>query len=132
MSVFHSIGLLIRAFFRDRAELAVENLALRQQLALLKEKTKRPKLRPRDRVFWVWLSRFWGNRPGKKWTIFGRVGDRAHTEFCVRISVETEPLIRGGQIAIVDPRPFGQGLFGKSHEPEPVKGSRVIVGDVLP
>ena len=32
MSVFHSIGLLIRAFFRDRAELVVENLALRQQL----------------------------------------------------------------------------------------------------
>ncbi len=48
MSVFHSIGLLIRAFFRDRAELAVENLALRQQLAILNEKTKRPKLRPRD------------------------------------------------------------------------------------
>jgi len=61
MSVFHSIGLLIRAFFRDRAELAVENLALRQQLAILNEKNKRPKLRPRDRVFWVWLSRFWAN-----------------------------------------------------------------------
>ncbi len=51
MSVFHSIGLLIRALLRDRAELAVENLALRQQLAILKEMTKRPKLRPRDRVF---------------------------------------------------------------------------------
>ena len=50
MSLFHSIGLLIRALFRNRAELAVENLALRQQLAILKEKTKRPKLRPRDRV----------------------------------------------------------------------------------
>ena len=61
MGVFQSIGLLIRALLRDRAELAVENLALRQQLAVLKEKTKRPKLRPRDRVFWVWLSRFWAN-----------------------------------------------------------------------
>ena len=61
MSVFHSIWLLIRALFRNRAQLAVENLALRQQLAILKEKTKRPKLRPRDRVFWVWLSRFWAN-----------------------------------------------------------------------
>ncbi len=47
MSVCHSIGLLIRAFFRNRAELAVENLALRQQLAILNEKTKRPKLRVR-------------------------------------------------------------------------------------
>ena len=53
MSVFHSIWLLIRALFRNRAQLAVENLALRQQLAILIEKTKRPKLRPRDRVFWV-------------------------------------------------------------------------------
>ena len=61
MSVCHSVWLLIRALFRDRAALAVENLALRQQLAILREKTKRPKLRPRDRVFWVWLSRFWAN-----------------------------------------------------------------------
>ncbi len=56
MSVFHSIWLLIRALFSDRAELAVENLALRQQRANLKEKTKRPSLRQRDRVFGVWLS----------------------------------------------------------------------------
>ncbi len=61
MSILLSIWLLIRALFRNRAELPVENLALRQQLAILKEKTKRPKLRPRDRVFWVWLSRFWAN-----------------------------------------------------------------------
>ena len=32
MSVCHSICLLIRALFRNRVELAVENLALRQQL----------------------------------------------------------------------------------------------------
>jgi len=39
--------------------LAAENLALRQQLAVLKERTKRPRLRKRDRIFWVWLSRLW-------------------------------------------------------------------------
>jgi hypothetical protein len=33
--------------------LVVENLALRQQLAVLGQSVKRPKLRPRDRVFWV-------------------------------------------------------------------------------
>jgi hypothetical protein len=27
----------------------------------LKQSAKRPKLRPRDRVFWAWLSRFWSN-----------------------------------------------------------------------
>jgi transposase InsO family protein len=41
--------------------LAVENLALRQQLTICKQSVKRPKLHPRDRVFWVWLSRLWPN-----------------------------------------------------------------------
>ncbi len=27
----------------------------------MKEKAKRPKLRPRDRVFWVWVSQLWSN-----------------------------------------------------------------------
>ena len=36
MSVCHSIWLLIRALFRNRAELAVGNLALRNQMAILK------------------------------------------------------------------------------------------------
>ncbi|MCP4567452.1 MAG: hypothetical protein GY841_07730, partial [FCB group bacterium] len=40
-------------------DLAAENLALRQQLAALNHKTKRPRLRLRDRVFWVLLSKFW-------------------------------------------------------------------------
>lgn len=39
--------------------LAIENLALRQQLAILRYQTKRPRLRPRDRVFWVIVSRLW-------------------------------------------------------------------------
>ena len=56
MSVFHSIWLLIGALFRNRVELAVENLVLRQQLAILKERTKRPKLRPRDRVRYLYSA----------------------------------------------------------------------------
>jgi putative transposase len=32
---------------------------LRQQLAIMKQKNKRPKIRIRDRIFWVFLSRFW-------------------------------------------------------------------------
>ena len=50
-----------RSVLIPKAHLVVENLALRQQLAVLKRSAKRPKLRPRDRVFWVWLSRFWSN-----------------------------------------------------------------------
>jgi putative transposase len=44
--------------FRSRASLVAENLALRQQLAVLKV-GRRPRLRPIDRAFWVVLSRMW-------------------------------------------------------------------------
>src|SRR6267143_3728870 len=40
-------------------QLAVENLALRQQLAVYMRTATRPQLRRRDRLFWVWLSRTW-------------------------------------------------------------------------
>jgi putative transposase len=61
MGVTRSIVLLVRALLRNRTELAAENLALRQQLAVLREKAKRPRLRQRDRVFWAILSRIWVN-----------------------------------------------------------------------
>ena len=41
-------------------ELTLENLALRQQLAVLKQQCPRPRLRKVDRWFWVRLSRVWG------------------------------------------------------------------------
>ena len=53
--------LLVQNLFRNRGELALENLALRQQLAVLRAKKKRPRVRPVDRIFWVWLSRLWSN-----------------------------------------------------------------------
>ena len=40
-------------------QLALENLALRQQLAVYKRTASRPKLRWSDRFLWVWLSRVW-------------------------------------------------------------------------
>jgi putative transposase len=40
-------------------QLALENLALRQQLAVYRRMVTRPKLRPTDRLFWVWLARVW-------------------------------------------------------------------------
>jgi putative transposase len=38
---------------------ALENVALRQQLAVLKRTIKRPSLRARDRVFWMALAHTW-------------------------------------------------------------------------
>jgi putative transposase len=42
-----------RVLFRSRLELLIENLALRQQLAVFKQKHFRPRLGPADRTFWV-------------------------------------------------------------------------------
>jgi putative transposase len=47
------------AFFRTRRQLAVEILALRHQLGVLKRSTKRPRLTNADRGLWVLLSRRW-------------------------------------------------------------------------
>ena len=44
---------------RSWNDLALENLALRQQLAVLKRQTPRPRLHPADRLFWAALSRWW-------------------------------------------------------------------------
>ena len=49
----------MRAALRTRAALALENLALRQQLALLRRRSTRPRFGLLDRAFWVWLSRRW-------------------------------------------------------------------------
>jgi len=49
-----------RSSLKPRRELALENLALRQQLAILKRTTKRPELANADRAFWVALSRLCG------------------------------------------------------------------------
>src|SRR6266850_8481819 len=40
-------------------QLALENLALRQQLAVYKRTANRPKLQRSDRLLWVWLSGVW-------------------------------------------------------------------------
>ena len=61
MGIVQAIVLFVRAFIMGRAAAAAENLALRQQVAVFKQSVKRPKLRRRDRVFWVGLSRLWPN-----------------------------------------------------------------------
>ena len=49
----------LRALFLPRTHLALENLALRQQVAVLKRSVPRPRVQRRDRIFWVLLRRFW-------------------------------------------------------------------------
>jgi hypothetical protein len=59
--LFTFLGLLT-SMFKTSARLRLENLALRQQLAVLRRSApKRLKLTPADRFFWVWLRRVWGD-----------------------------------------------------------------------
>ena len=53
----------LRAFIRSRSDTALEILALRQQLTVLKRNHPRPKLDRLDRIFWIALRRGWS-----RWT----------------------------------------------------------------
>jgi hypothetical protein len=63
--VFQSIPAFIsalRVFFRSRSDTALEVLALRQQVAVLKRKRPRPTLNRLARLFWTSLRRCWPRR----------------------------------------------------------------------
>ena len=61
--MFALLSSLVRMLQLPRGvrEIALENLALRQQLAVMKRQCARPRLRCVDRWFWVWLSSVWSN-----------------------------------------------------------------------
>ena len=59
MFLLRFVWAVVRAVSIKRADLVAENLALRQQLVVLHRRTKRPRLKTKDRVFWLWLARSW-------------------------------------------------------------------------
>jgi len=63
------VMLLLRcvpAFFRNRNDQAIVELALRQQLATFALKGPRPRITSVDRTFWVFLSRIWSGWDGAR------------------------------------------------------------------
>jgi len=59
--LFTAFGALA-SMFKTSAQLRLENLALRQQLTVLRRSApKRLKLTPTDRISWVWLHRVWAD-----------------------------------------------------------------------
>jgi len=82
-----------RSSLKSQREFALENLALRQQLAVLKRATKRPKLTNADRAFWVVeaaVSRYMPRRrkpPPQTWRSFFR----NHTQDLVSIDFFVVP-----------------------------------------
>jgi hypothetical protein len=62
LNVFQSVLAFLsalRVFFRSRSDIALEVLALRQQVAVLKRRRPRPILNRLDRLFWTGLCRVW-------------------------------------------------------------------------
>src|SRR5579864_2507993 len=59
LAIILCIFRLVRLLGSGHQAVAVENLALRLQLAAYKRKRKRPVLTQWDRVLWVGLSRVW-------------------------------------------------------------------------
>jgi putative transposase len=57
--VISALLAFVVGLFRSRASLCLEHLALRHQLAVYQHTMARPRLRPTDRLRWVWLSRRW-------------------------------------------------------------------------
>jgi putative transposase len=53
---------IVVLLFKNHAALAMENIALRQQLSIYHHSKKRSKIRLPDRLFWILVSRYW-----KKW-----------------------------------------------------------------
>src|SRR5216683_777693 len=58
-NLFLSVYVCLRAVLKERRDLSLENLALRQQLVVLKRSQTRLKIKQQDRLFWIWLSRNW-------------------------------------------------------------------------
>jgi putative transposase len=49
---------MVGSLFKSRRQLTLENLALLQQVAMLKTTAKRPRVSPIDRLFWVLFSKY--------------------------------------------------------------------------
>lgn len=58
------IWAVVLSLTAQRRQLLLENLALRQQLAVFKRTCPRPRLRATDKVFWLTLSRLWPDWKG--------------------------------------------------------------------
>jgi hypothetical protein len=97
LNVFH----LIRAVFRSHSDLAIDKLAVRQQLAVLEAKRPRPRLTLMDRIFWVSLRRLW-----PKWT---------HAPVIVKPETVVRRHMKAGAMGLATK---AAGKLGRSAEPE--------------
>jgi hypothetical protein len=107
--MLHALGLILASIFRlfrSRRCLLLENLALRQQLVVLKRKRPRQRFKLFDKVFWVLMRRLWSG--WEQSLIFRMVAENAtrrrkalNMPVCyLRLAVESNPYavdLKGGQ-----------------------------------
>ena len=55
LAMFRAVFLILGGY----EQVALENIALRQQLGIFQRSLRRPKIRPSDRLFWVCLRKVW-------------------------------------------------------------------------
>jgi putative transposase len=72
------------SFFKGKRALVLENLALRQQLAVYNRVQRRPPLRSTDRAFWVWLSKLWDGWKTPLILVRPEAGDSVDRETVIR------------------------------------------------
>ena len=99
-SLFLSLLGELRSAFRTHADLVVENLALRQQLANFQRTSARPRLRKSDRVFWVVLSHLWSRlsgRAGRRQT--RHLLHRAQCDLCSVSKMDSFPVLEAAKLA---------------------------------
>jgi putative transposase len=58
MSILRLVATFLLSLFKSQRQLALENLALRQQVTMLRRSVKRPRATPADKLFWVFFSRY--------------------------------------------------------------------------
>jgi len=58
-AVIFALFAFMSTLFRSRLTLQLEIVALRDQLTVYQRTTKRPRIRPGDRIFWSWFSGRW-------------------------------------------------------------------------
>ena len=58
MFILHFVFTFLGALFKSQRQLALENLALRQQVAMLRQSVKRPRVSAIDKIFWILFSRY--------------------------------------------------------------------------
>jgi hypothetical protein len=75
----------LRLIFRSKEGIVLENLALRQRLAVQQRSINRPKIKNTDRIFWVWLSRIWSD--WRTSLIIVKVGSRDLTQIRMKKAV---------------------------------------------